>query len=107
MADDDRRVEAKETLVGRGCGTTPERIAEIERRAAEVEKLGRPEPVKSFAEVMGEKGAEAEGEEELSEKETRLRALPKKGPRPALVHPSQREVCGREDEEEDPVILKG
>jgi hypothetical protein len=56
---------------------------------------------------MEAKGAAPEGEEELSEKEKRRRALPKRGPRPALVHPAQREVYGREEEEEETVILKG
>jgi hypothetical protein len=107
MADDDRRIEAKGTLVGRGSGTTPERIAEIQRRAEQVEKLGRPPPTRSFGDIMEAKGAAPEGEEELSEKEKRRRALPKRGPRPALVHPAQREVYGREEEEEETVILKG
>ncbi len=106
MADeDDRRVEAKPTLVGRGSGTTPERIAEIQQRAAELERLGRRAPERSFAEVMGQTSLESD--EEPSEKEKKRRALPKKGPRPALVHPSQREVMGRGDEDDDPVILKG
>ena len=113
MADDgDRRVEPSVGLVGRGIGATPERINELQRRALEAEKLDRPKPAREFSAVMADVAADAPDpdEEELSLKEKKQRALPKKGPRPGLVHPSQRDVYGREregDEDEDPVILKG
>jgi hypothetical protein len=100
MVDEDRRVEARETLMGRGNATTPERIAEIQRRSEELAKLGRAKPSRAFSQVMA---ATASDEEDSTGKEKKLRKLPKSGPRPALVHPSQREVYGTEDD----VILKG
>ncbi|MEE8408103.1 MAG: hypothetical protein V3T05_00730 [Myxococcota bacterium] len=104
---DDRRVEPRTSLVGRGIGTTPERIHEIQRRALEIEKLDRAKPTREFSAVMADVAAGMPDEDELTEKEKKQRALPKKGPRPGLVHPSQRDVYGREDGEEDPVVLKG
>lgn len=108
--DDDRRVELRIGLVGRGLGTTPERINELQRRALEAQKLDPVKPTREFSEVMADAATDGPDEEKLSEKEQKTRALPKKGPRPGLVHPAQRSVYGREreeDEEEDPVILKG
>lgn len=106
MAGDDFRVEARPTLVGRGSGTTPERIADLQRQAEQSEKLHRAKPTKPFAEVMA-KGRKAAPEPQLSEKEKRRQALPKSGPRLSLVHPSQRGVYGREEEAEEAVVLKG
>ncbi|OGQ84972.1 MAG: hypothetical protein A2289_12500 [Deltaproteobacteria bacterium RIFOXYA12_FULL_58_15] len=105
MGDDDNRVEPRLTLVGSGAGTTPERISEIEQRARQLEKASRPKPKKAFAAVMAKKVADLVSEE-VSDKEKRRRSLPKKGPRPSLVHPVQREVFGRDQNDED-VILKG
>jgi hypothetical protein len=107
VADDDRRVEAKATLVGRGNASTPERIAELQRQAAEIER-SRPAkpPSKPFAEVMAATAAERPAAAEPA-KEKKRKSLPKKGPKPGLVHPAQREVCGREEEHDDEVVLKG
>lgn len=108
MAEDERRVEPRCLLVGSGAGTTPERIAEIEHRALKLERIGRAKPSRSFAEVLGKRKADSseQQQEELSLKEVRRRALPRKGPRPSLVHPAHREVFGRNDEKRDPVVLK-
>ncbi len=107
MADgDDRRVEARLDLTGRGLGATPERIAELQRQAAEIDKRHPAPPVKSFAKVMAEKGAKAPPPAETL-KQKKLKALPKSGPKPGLKHPSQRQAYGREDDSNEPVILKG
>ncbi len=91
-------------MVGRGNATTPERIAELQQRAAEVERQSRPPPSRPFAQVLatGQPAVRPE-----SKKERRRKALPRRGPRPALVHPVQREVFGREDDVDEPVVLKG
>jgi hypothetical protein len=103
---DDRRVEARLGLTGRGLGATPERIADLQRQVAEIDKRHPTPPVKTFDKVMAEKGARAEAPVETL-KQKKLRALPKKGPKPGLKHPSQRRTYGREDETDEPVILKG
>jgi len=102
--DDDRRVEPRGVLVGRGLGVTPEKIAQMQQRAAEIEKLSRPKPAKAFAAVLAE---QPEEEIELSEKEKRRRALPKRGPRPGLRHPVQRDQFGRGVDGDDEIIIKG
>lgn len=111
MADDDRRVEPRTVLVGRGSGTTPERIDEIRRRAREVEKLGRNKPFRRFSTVIdglaGNRQKGKEGKEEPSEKEEKLGTQPKTGPRPGLLHPAQRDIYGREQGAKEPVIIKG
>jgi hypothetical protein len=106
VADDDRRVEPRTVLVGRGSAATPEKIEEIRRRALEMEKLDRKKPAREFAAVIADLAEETQ-DEDLSEKEKRQRALPKRGPRPGLLHPAQRDAYGREDDGEDPVIIKG
>ena len=102
MADDDRRVEPKRLFVGSGYGTTPERIAEIQRRQVEMEKIRRPEPAQPFSSVLAAKVTERAEEVEPDPEEV----LPK-GPRPGLSHPAQREVFGRLEEAEDSIIIKG
>lgn len=104
--DDDRRVEPKGMLVGRGMGTTPERIDELRRRADEIAKSDRPKPAVPFARVLALRAKGAK-EPEPSAKEKRRRALPKKGPKPALVHPSQRETFGRSADDDDDIVIKG
>jgi len=104
--DDDRRVEAKGMLVGRGMGTTPERIDELRRRADEIAKTNRPPPAVPFDRVLALRAKDAK-EPDPSAKEKRRRALPKKGPKPALRHPSQRETFGRAGQDQDDVVIKG
>jgi hypothetical protein len=106
MVDDDRRVEPKSMLVGRGLGTTPERIEELRRQAEEIAKARRPKPVVPFDRVLAE-GAQGAQKAEPSAKERRRRALAKKGPKPALLHPSQRKTYGRSDNSDEPVVIKG
>lgn len=104
MADDDRRVETRLALLGRGSGTTPERIAELEARARESEKLHRAKPTKSFAAMVNTQAKpEAEKKPARAKKERELKSTP----RPGLAHPSQRETFGREDAKDDTVVLKG
>jgi len=107
MADDDRRVVPKPMVVAGGMTATPEGIAELERRRIQNERIARPPPAKSFAAVLGKGRSEAREEPEPSEKEKKLAALPKNGPRPALAHPSQRDTFGRADDSDDTVVLKG
>ena len=105
---DDRRVEPRQVLIGRGMGVTPEKIADLQRRVEQAEKAARKEPVQPFSAVLARgRGATGDSDEELSEKDKRLQSLPKKGPRPGLVHPAQRDVYGREEEAQDTVVLKG
>lgn len=108
MADDDRRVEARLGLVGRGSGTTPERIAELAQRQRELDKADKKKPAKAFGEHLAGGAAKAQPARTatIDGRKPRVREL-KKTPRPGLVHPAQKEAFGREDEAEDPVILKG
>jgi hypothetical protein len=106
VVDEDRRVELRATLVGRGNATTPERIAELQRQAAEIDKARPVKPRKPFADVMATKGAEQPAAA-LPTREKKRRSLPKKGPKPGLVHPVQREVYGRGEDGDDNVVLKG
>ncbi len=104
MADDNNRVELRLALAGRGFATTPERVQELQKQAERVEKLNRPKPEVSFASVLGQtKPVEAN----VSEKDKRHAALPKKGPKPALAHPGQRETFGRDEVEDEFVVIKG
>ncbi|MBI5510075.1 MAG: hypothetical protein HY903_15060 [Deltaproteobacteria bacterium] len=105
MADDDRRVEARLDLGGRGLSATPERIGELERQAAQIEKQTRAKPAKTFDKVMAERGGAPPPV--VSAKEKKRRALPKQGPRLGLRHPAQRAAYGRDDDSQDPVVIKG
>jgi hypothetical protein len=107
VADEDRRVEAKATLVGRGNATTPERIAELQRQAAEVDKAHPAKPTRPFAEVLAAGQTTPARAPRVSARDQKRRSLPKKGPRPGLAHPVQREVYGRDAEADDDVVLKG
>jgi len=103
------RIEPHTMLVGLGMGVTRERITELEERARQVEKQTRPKPTEAFSAVMSRRTvADAAAPHEPSAKEQKLEALPKKGPRPSLVHPAQRQAFGRDgDEQAEPVIIKG
>ncbi len=103
---DEGRVEPKTVLVGMGMGVTPERLGEIEQRRKELEKLSRPKPTRRFGDVMARRGGRGEPPA-ASAKEQKRRALPKKGPRPSLVHPAQRDALGRDGSEDESVVLKG
>ncbi len=103
---DDGRVEPKTVLVGMGMGVTPERLGEIEQRKKELEKLSRPKPTQAFGDVMARRRGRAEPPPATAKERSR-QALPKKGPRPALVHPAQRDAYGRVESEDEPVVLKG
>lgn len=109
MADQSDRVEAPALFVGRGLGATPEKIEELTQRARQVEKMRPAKPAMPFSAVLERAASATDGKEEetLDPKEAKKRALPRKGPRPSLVHPSQREVYGREDGNEESVVLKG
>jgi hypothetical protein len=101
MADDDWRVEARLNLLGRGSGTTPERIKELEARAKELDKLNK-KPSTAFGALIKAEPAPTNAKPPARKmKERKLTATPK----PGLVHPKQRDTFGREDE--DDVILKG
>ncbi len=107
MAEGDAgRVEPRTVLVGMGNSATPERIAELERRAQEVERRTRKKPLRSFSQVLAQHGKGAV-EAPLSPKDEKYNALPKRGPRPSLLHPAQRDAFGREEEALEPVVLKG
>ncbi len=108
MADyDERRVEPRPSVVHSGNNATAQGIRDLEARRAQAERLARPKPTTPFSAVLAKKATEAGEEPELTEKEKKLAALPKKGPPPGLVHPSQRDVYGRADEADDTVVLKG
>jgi hypothetical protein len=103
---DDYRVEPRTALVGLGMGVTPERLSEIAARSRELEKLGRAKPAESFERVMARRGSSAKAAPAPGKKRKR-EALPRKGPRPGLAHPEQRDRFGRSEATEDPIILKG
>lgn len=102
---DDHRVEPHTVLVGMGMGATPERIADIEERRRQLEKLSRPKPNEAFDSVMA-KGRGAAVASTPTRKEQQRQALPRQGPHPGLVHPTQRETYGR-DSDGETVVLKG
>lgn len=104
MASD--RVEPRTVLVGLGMGTTPERIQELEARARKLQHEARPKPQKPFSAVLALATQEGPAQP-LSEKQQKHEALPKKGPRPALSHPGQRETFGRTSDGTDTVVIKG
>lgn len=108
MPGGDDRVEPKTSLIGRGNGATPEHITELERRSREVEQTSRPQPQRSFAKVLAQRGNQEKTDNEpVSAKQKRWQALPKKGPRPSLLHPAQRDAYGRSESETEPVVIKG
>lgn len=94
------RVEPRTVLVGRGIGTTPESIDQLQKRSRQLEKLTRKKPKTKFGDLLAEPAEEEPNEAAATE-------TPPKGPRPGLVHPSQRQVYGREDRTDESVILKG
>ncbi len=102
---DDRRVNPRTLLVGLGMGTTPERIAELQKRAAELEKLARKPPAEQFSGVLSRR-AGAAPPKPRSKKDEKREALPRAAPRAKLGTPSQRAAVGR-DEDDDPFVLKG
>ncbi len=93
------RVEPRVVLVGRGIGATPENIDQLQKRSRQLEKLTRKKPKTKFGDLLAQ-------DEEASEEEEVTEQAPK-GPRPGLVHPSQRQVYGREGSKDESVILKG
>jgi hypothetical protein len=107
MADDDRRVEARLNLVGRGSGTTPERIAELQARAREVEKLSR-KPSKSFGALVNSVQPTEPSEDEKKRTRGKKASELAKKPRPGLAHPGQRQTFGRDDEKShESIVIKG
>ncbi len=104
MAEHSGRIESHLGLVGRGLGATPEKIAELETRAKEAERLSRPDPKSKFSDVLS-KGRPASADAELADAEIDER--PKKGPRPGLLHPAQREAFGLDAGKKSKVVIKG
>lgn len=100
MTDD--RVETRVTLVGRGIGATPESIDELRKRARQLEKLTRKKPTKHFGDLLGEAEEPGDSEPDL---EPSSQSSPT--PRPGLVHPSQRQAYGRDENSRETVVLKG
>ena len=103
MEGDDRRVEPRTVLIGRGVATDPQRLAELEARAKEMGKLNRPKPARSFSQVLAMGGHSSVEDKKKDSHEK----LPRRGPRPALVHPAQRKLYGRQPDDEERVVLKG
>jgi hypothetical protein len=103
MADDDRRVETRLGLIGRGSGTTPERVAELQARQREVDKVNKAKPTKSFGALVNTQATPEADKKPARAKKERTLTKPKHG----LAHPSQRETFGREDAKDDTVVLKG
>src|SRR3989338_8435846 len=100
MADDDRRVVPKPLVVTGGTLSTPEGIAELQRRRVEMERRQAPAPKVPFAKVLG-KGRKAVAAVEDAPDER-----PRRGPRPGLRHPAQRDTYGRDDGQKDTVVIK-
>ncbi len=107
MADDDWRVEARLNLIGSGAGTTPERIAELQARARELEKIGR-KPTKSFGALVNNVQPTEPSEDEKKRTRGKKPSELAKKPRPGLAHPGQRQTFGRDDEKNDEsIVIKG
>ncbi len=101
MADDeDRRVEPRiMTVGGLSLHATPEGIASMQAKAQKLERLGH-KPTTSFSEILkAGKPEHAKPQENIEDER------PKKGPRPGLAHPVQREIFGRG--ENSIVVIKG
>ena len=103
--NDDRRVEARLGAISGGYNSSPDKIQEIQARAAEHERMGRPKPKRQFLEVLA-KGKKPQSERELTEKEKKYASLPKSGPRPNGVAASFRAKLGKVQSDEN-VVLKG
>lgn len=105
MAEEDRRVEPRTVLVGRGSGTTPQRIEALRERQAMLEKSRRPAPKKAFAAVLGAR--KPSSEDEAPEEGASPAPKAAEAPRPGLQHPSLRETFGRDKTPSVRVIIKG
>ncbi len=107
MANDSGRVDPPALFVGRSLPPSPQSIEELTRQAQRVERMLPGKPTKPFASVLGDGAAKVQEAAPVDAKETKRRALPKKGPRPSLVHPAQREAYGRDGDTDEAVVLKG
>jgi len=99
-----RRIEPNRLNIGCGISSGADQIRTLQARIKESEKLNRPEPKTRFGSLINKKDVE---EPELTDKEKKLAALPKRGPSPGLSHPSLRKVFGRVEGADDSVVLKG
>lgn len=108
MGQDDRRVDGPRLLIGRSLGPSPEDIDDLRRRQEEVQKSHKAPPKEAFAKVLsrGQPQQDPENKEEKPDSEEEEQK-PKKGPRPSLLHPSQRSSFGRTEESAEPIVLKG
>ena len=102
---DERRVEARLVMIGRGMGTSPERIRDLEQQQREIEKQNPPTPEEAFSKVLS-RGHPSHARIP-TKKELATQALPQKGPRPALSHPAQRKTFGRDPSPTESIVLKG
>lgn len=100
MADDERRVEPRAVLVGRGMSSTPERIQEIYERAKSLEKAQRKKPEQPFAAVLAKNV-------KISEKKSEQEPTKKKMPKRGVAHPALKKVYGRQDIRDEDVVIKG
>ncbi len=100
---DERRVEPRTVLVGKGMGNTKERIEEIEQRVQKLEKSARKEPIEPFGVVLARRAASMEPAREQKEEGEGVR----RRPRPGFSHPAQREAFGRDEDGDEEVVLKG
>ena len=110
MGEDDRRVDGPRLLIGRSLGPSPEDIDNLQRRAREIEKTQKAPPKEAFAKILkrGQSQQDSENKEEKDKDNTsEAEEKPKKGPRPALLHPSQRSSFGRSQDSDEPIVLKG
>jgi vacuolar-type H+-ATPase subunit I/STV1 len=94
MPDDHRRVEARAAIPGTGMLTDPERIEEVQRRAARFERDTAPRAKKKFGEVLTKSKQQRE-EEEKEETEEELRAREEEAAKIAAERKSVRELMGR------------
>lgn len=103
---DDRRVESRMAGVGRGFSATPERIAELQKRAAQLERQSFGPPTRPFAEVIGSKPAPPQSRREQMRNKRHL-AKPARGPRPTFASSLLKERMNDELDADEKVVLKG
>lgn len=108
MAGNRDRIEVSVTLTGSGASATPERIASLQRQQIEQSRPDKATAAAAFASVMrGKGGGSGKVPAKLSAKEEKQQALPKKGPKPGMVHPGLRDAFGRDEYDDGDVVVKG
>jgi hypothetical protein len=104
MADDERRIDARPLSLSGSTHATREGIRELQVRHEKMTRL-HDRPEQPFAEVLASRAQITQ--EQPAQKDLDFKKLPKRGPSPGLVHPSQRDAYGLTITTDEDIILKG